>query len=73
MESAGPQQVRVTIGDVQLEPRRFPALAWQTTRWNLAPGKEGPVDVRFEVDPGFRPGNETRVLGLAVGGFGFVP
>ena len=73
LKTAGVQEVTVTVGGTKLEPRRFPRLAWQTARWNLAPASQGPVEVQFEVAPSFRPGNERRELGLAVGGFGFVP
>jgi len=73
MQSVGVQEVTVTLDGTKLEPRRFPRLAWQTERWDVAPAPEGEVEVKFEVRPSFRPGNETRVLGLAVGGFGFLP
>jgi hypothetical protein len=73
MNTVGVQEVTVTVGGTKLEPRRFPRLAWQTQGWNLAPAAEGAVEVTLEVAPPFRPGNESRVLGLAVGGFGFVP
>jgi hypothetical protein len=72
LETAGAQPVTVKVGGMALEPCRFSSPGWHTRRWQLPEAGEGPVEVRFEVARGFRPNNETRVLGIAIGGFGFV-
>jgi hypothetical protein len=69
---AGVQQVTVSLNGVPIgPPRSFPDLAWQEAVWDLEPAAAGEVEVRVEVTPGFHPMNETRELGLAIGGFGF--
>jgi hypothetical protein len=73
LEKVGPVTVAVTLGGVALEPRRFTAKGWQEDRWALAPQPAGEVTVAFRVSPGYRSPGESRQLGVAVGGFGFVP
>jgi hypothetical protein len=73
LEKAGPVAVAVTVGGVALEPRRFTAKGWQEVRWALAPQPAGQVTVAFRVSPGYRSSGESRELGVAVGGFGFLP
>lgn len=72
IQQAGVQQAIPSLNGQRLEPRSFPRTAWQTVEWDLPPGAPGEVEVQVDVKPGFTPENETRVLGLAVGGFGFV-
>jgi hypothetical protein len=70
IDSAGPVSVRVALNGRELQPRRFTEAGWQEARWDITP-QPGPVRVEFFVEPGFRPPRDTRVLGLAVGAFGF--
>jgi hypothetical protein len=71
LRDAGPVTVRVALDRTELEPRRFTQPGWQTVSWDLAPAPAGPVRVAFQTDPPYRPSHEWRVLGIAVGGFGF--
>jgi hypothetical protein len=72
LQTYGPPRVAVTVGGVRLPARVFDKTGWQVHRWDLPENGEGAVEVRFDARPGFRPGHETRDLGVAVGGFGFV-
>jgi hypothetical protein len=72
LKEVGPQQVTVAIDGARLEPKRFPKLAWQVEQWSLPPGSEGEVQVTLDVNPALHPPNETRELGIAIGGIGFV-
>jgi len=73
LEKAGPVTVTIVLGGVDLAPRRFAGKGWQEARWEIAPGATGPVSVAFHVSPGYRPPEESRVLGVAIGAFGFLP
>jgi hypothetical protein len=41
-------------------------------RWKLPAGEPGPVMVEFRVAPEYRPTKESRRMGIAIRGFGFV-
>jgi hypothetical protein len=71
LEKAGPVTILLSLGEQTLEPRRFTQKGWQQTVWDLTPGPPGPVTIRIQVSPGYRPAGESRELGIAVGGFGF--
>jgi hypothetical protein len=71
LEKSGPVTISLSLGDQALEPRQFAQRGWQQTKWDLKPGLSGPVTIRFQVSPGYRPTGESRELGIAVGGFGF--
>jgi hypothetical protein len=71
-KAVGPQSVTVELNGKALEPIEFNRWGWQKRLRALPAGGPGPVEVRFTVRPGFRPDNETRELGIAIGGFGFV-
>jgi hypothetical protein len=46
---------------------------WIEQRWNLEPSQPGPVPVTFRTPRPFQsPGGDPRVLGAAIGSFGFV-
>ena len=72
LSSVGLVDVQVLLDGVSLEHREFRKPGWQTVRWPLHGTFTGPVRVEFKVKPEFRPPNDPRVLGLPVGGFGFV-
>jgi hypothetical protein len=71
LRDAGPITVRVSLDGVDLDPRRFTAPGWQTAAWELAPAPAGMVRVAFLTQPPYRPPHDARVLGIAIGGFGF--
>jgi hypothetical protein len=73
LEKAGPVTVSVWIADQKLDSRRFTERGWQEAVWEIAPAPAGPVAIRFQASPGYRPPEESRELGIAIGGFGFVP
>ncbi len=65
------QRSRATVrlnGDV-IGECEFTHPGWQTVRWALPPAVAGPAEVAIQVSTPFRVG---RMLGIAVGGFGFV-
>jgi len=71
LEKAGPVTLRVLIGDRQLEPRRFTEPGWQTATWQLPPGPACATRVAIQTEPPFQPVGDPRILGIAVGSFGF--
>jgi len=65
-------RVEVLINDVPLEARLFTQSGWRMETWDLAPAPAGAVAVEFSVHPEYRPvKTDPRVLGIAIGGFGF--
>jgi hypothetical protein len=72
LQALGPVTVHVWLNDRQLEPRTFATPGWQETAWDLPPDTAGPVRLRLDADPPFLPKGENRILGIAVGAFGFV-
>ena len=68
----GPVTLRVWLNGQELESRQFRSAGWQETHWDLAPAPAGTVEMKLQADPPFRPATEGRVLGIAVGAFGFV-
>ncbi|HWD00114.1 MAG TPA: hypothetical protein VG456_25320, partial [Candidatus Sulfopaludibacter sp.] len=71
LRAAGPVTLRVSLNDRVLEPRTFNSPGWQDATWDLPPQDAGPVQMRIQCDPPFRPSAEPRTLGIAVGAFGF--
>ena len=65
-------RVRVLLDGNTVGERVFNHAGWQTVRFPLPPAPPGTARVRLEVDPGFRPPSDTRLLGVAVVAFGFV-
>jgi hypothetical protein len=72
LQTGGPVTMQITLGDSRLSPWQFTSAGWQEARWDVPAAPAGAVRVRFHVEPGYSVG-ETRVLGLAVGAFGFEP
>jgi hypothetical protein len=69
----GRTEVRVLVGGQLVGTRQFVTNGWQTVRWGLTPSAAGPVEVKFQVQPVYRPSNrDPRPLGLAIGSFGFL-
>jgi hypothetical protein len=71
LQKSGPVTVHVSLNDRELEPHRFTDRGWQTAVWALTPEPAGSVQVTIRTDPPFRPENDPRVLGIAVGALGF--
>lgn len=71
LKDAGRVTVRPTLDGVELETRRFDQPGWREARWPLAAAQAGTVYLRLEVEPGFRPPGDARLLGIAVGALGF--
>jgi hypothetical protein len=61
--------VAVALDGNGIGEQDFTEQGWQTARWNIPPAPAGPVEVTIRVSPEFHAG---RVLGVAVGGFGFL-
>ena len=72
IHDAGGTTARIFVAGTLVGSARFTTNGWQSSRWDLAPGPAGPVEVRIESTP-YQPSNkDPRTLGLAVVGFGFV-
>jgi hypothetical protein len=62
--------VEVFLDGKSIGTREFTHSGWQIVHWDLASEPAGPVEVKFNTSPPY-PSNPP--LGLAIGGFGFVP
>jgi hypothetical protein len=71
LDRVGRARVTLRLNGAALDPAEFSEAGWRTHAWDLPPAAPSTVKVTFTVEPGFTPGNETRRLGLAIGGFGF--
>ncbi|MGA3098215.1 MAG: hypothetical protein ABSF25_17310 [Bryobacteraceae bacterium] len=71
LRQAGPPTVRISLNGQNLEPRSFRKSGWQEAQWDLPAARPGPVQVTFQVTPGFQAPGDSRKLGIAVGAFGF--
>jgi len=72
LNSVGPLTLRVSIGDVALEPRRFSTDGWHTETWDLPPAPAGLARIGFRSSPPFQPTDDVGLRSIAVGAFGFV-
>jgi hypothetical protein len=70
IETVKVSHVEVLLNGKSIGIREFTQAGWQTVRWQLGPEPAGPVEVKFNTSPPF-PADPP--LGLAIGGFGFVP
>ena len=71
LQSVGPVTVKARLNDVELAPQRVTQPGWQVLQWDLAAAPAGATNVAIQTDPPFRPANDPRTLGIAVGSFGF--
>jgi hypothetical protein len=62
--------VEVFLNGKSIGIREFTHAGWQTVLWDLTSEPAGPAEVKFNTSPPF-PADPP--LGLAIGGFGFVP
>jgi hypothetical protein len=44
---------------------------WQTLDWDLPAAPPGSANIAIRADPPFHPASDPRILGIAVGSFGF--
>lgn len=63
--------VSVLLDGAQAGGADFTRPGWHTVRFPLDPAPESEVSVEFRSSPGFRPENDPRELGIAIGAFGF--
>ncbi|HWB85761.1 MAG TPA: hypothetical protein VG675_16580 [Bryobacteraceae bacterium] len=71
LKKNGQATVTIRLDNQELPPHRFAKAGWQTVRWDVPPAPPGIVQMTLRVDPPYRPSSESRLLGIAVGGFGF--
>lgn len=71
LQNDGAVTVSISLDDRPLEPRRVTQAGWQTLAWDLPAAPAGSAHVTIRCDPPFRPAGDPRVLGIAVGNFGF--
>lgn len=72
-ERTGPQTLEVLLDGKLIGRFEFSYAGWQRPTFDVPPGPAGVVTVQLRADPAYRPENDPRVLGFAVGGFGFLP
>jgi hypothetical protein len=65
-------ELEVLMDGVSLGKQVFTTSGWQKRVYALPPGPVGVKNVEFRTSPEFRPDGDPRVLGIAIGGFGFV-
>lgn len=63
--------VRVLLDGAEAGTADFSSPGWHTVTFPLRAGPESGVTVEFHASPGFRPDNDPRELGIAIGAFGF--
>jgi hypothetical protein len=69
----GHTTITVSLDGRTIGTESFDKSGWHTVSWNLEPAPAGNVQVEFKSDPVYRPpAPDSRVLGMAIGGFGFV-
>lgn len=64
--------VQVFLNGQLLGREEFTADGIYPMRWNLPAGTPGPVKVEFRVEPEYRPTRDSRSMGIAIQGFGFI-
>lgn len=68
----GPIGVSIAADGVEIGTRQFTSAGVHTSRWPAPETQIGQVNVDIRVTPEYRPANgDTRVLGVAIMGFGF--
>lgn len=67
-------RVRVLLDGSPVGDTVFDAHGWKVTDFPIAAANAGTVHVTFEVEPPLQPNpEEPRLLGIPIGGFGFLP
>jgi hypothetical protein len=67
----GPVTVKVALDGRELGAGVFKAAGWQTLGWDLPPAQAASARVTIGTSPPFKPANDQRTLGVAVGAVGF--
>ena len=65
-------ELEVFLDGASIGKQAFTEAGWQKRVYEVKPGPAGIVNVEFRTTPVFRPQGDPRILGIAVGGFGFV-
>ncbi len=74
MRRQGRVSVTVFLDGVETGVAEFTRPGWQKARWKAPASTEPEATVEFRVEPAFLPSpDDPRTLGIAVGGFGFIP
>lgn len=63
--------LRILVDGRQIGEAEFTDSGWRTARIALDATRAADVSVEFHASPEFRPDNDPRVLGIAIGSFGF--
>jgi hypothetical protein len=71
LQNTGPLTVRVSLNGVDLPPQRVTETGWHVLQWDLAAAPAGATSVTIRTEPPFHSANDPRLLGIAVGSFGF--
>jgi hypothetical protein len=71
LQNSGVVNVQVSLNGSDLPPQRIAQPGWQTLQWDLAAAPAGPAQVAIHTAPPFHAPGDPRVLGIAVGSFGF--
>jgi len=71
LQSAGNVTVKVSVNGVELPPRHVTQIGWQTLEWDLPALPPGAANIEIRTDPPFHTATDPRILGIAVGSFGF--
>lgn len=65
-------QLEVFLDGASLGVQDFTTAGWQKRTYSLKPAPAGIVNIEFRTSPAFHPQGDPRVLGIPIGGFGFV-
>ncbi len=71
LATVGHPRLQVILDGVALEPREFTKSGWQTASWPIAAEERSLSRVELVTTPEYRPPGDSRVLGMAIGAFGF--
>jgi len=71
LDKVGPVTVHVSIDERELTAQVVTQAGWTTLEWPLPPAAAGPVRIGIRTEPAFQPSGDPRILGIAVGSFGF--
>jgi len=72
-ERTGPQTLEVLFNGKVIGRHEFAYAGWQRPTFDIPPAPSGVINVVFRAEPAYRPEGDPRVLGFAIGGFGFLP
>ncbi|HUS08145.1 MAG TPA: hypothetical protein VMZ52_17715 [Bryobacteraceae bacterium] len=73
LQAAGSLSVEVMLDGNSIGAHQFTKPGWQKIQFRLLPSPEALVAVELRSSPAFQPSDDSRSLGAAIGGFGFLP